>query len=105
MPVTQAQYQIGEVVRHKLFDYIGVVFDADPEFDGSSDWYAQMARSKPPKDRPWYHVLVHGAVHTTYVAERNLEPSPEPKPIDHPLTDELFGSFDGERYHLRHKAN
>ena len=101
----QAIFQIGQVIHHRLFDYIGVVFDIDPIFQGSDDWYDQMARSHPPKDKPWYHVLRDGAVHTTYVAEQNLEPEDEPRRIAHPLTYGLFSGFDGERYKLRQKPN
>ena len=57
-----------------------------------------MARSRPPKDAPWYHVLPHGAEHTTYVAERHLEPDASGEPIRHPLLDELFVGFRDGRY-------
>ena len=60
-----------------------------------------MARSRPPKDRPWYHVLPDGGAHTTYVAERNLEPTTEPTPAHHPLVEAIFEGFDGAMYHLR----
>ena len=73
---SNAKFSVGALIHHLLFDYRGVVFDVDPEFQGSEDWYAQMARSRPPRDEPWYHVLVHNATHTTYVAERNLDTDP-----------------------------
>ena len=63
-----------------------------------------MARSRPPKDRPWYHVLVHDAAHTTYVAERNLEPDANPTPIRHPLLDQLFDEFSEGRYVCTRRA-
>ena len=69
----QAQFHIGQLVHHLLFDYRGVIFDVDRQFEGDDAWYDAMARSRPPRDKPWYHVLVHGADHTTYVAERNLD--------------------------------
>ena len=68
----QAKFSIGQCVHHRLFDYRGVVVDVDPEFQGTDDWYETVARSQPPKDKPWYHVLVHNADNETYVAERNL---------------------------------
>jgi len=71
---TTAKFSIGDIIQHKQFDYRGVIVDVDPHFLGTEDWYRKMARSKPPKDRPWYHVLVDGQSHQTYVAERNLEP-------------------------------
>lgn len=88
-----AKFSIGELVHHKLFDYRGVVVDVDPTFQGSEEWYAQMAKSRPPKDRPWYHVLVDNATHQTYVAERNLEPDTIGAPIHHPVLDAFFDEF------------
>ncbi len=105
MAEREAKFQVGEVVQHKLFDYLGVVFDVDPIFSGTEEWYQQMARSRPPKDEPWYHVLVDGAGHTTYVAERNIEPAAEPRPIAHALADHYFSGFDGQRYLDRRRAN
>ena len=101
MAVLKARFGIGEPVRHKLFGYRGVVFDADPDFRGTEEWYAQMALSQPPRDQPWYHVLVHDASHTTYVAERNLEPDESGDPIRHPLLDHFFDGHDDGRYHRK----
>jgi len=100
-----ARFELGQVVDHRLFGYRGVICDIDPEFQLSEDWYDTVARSRPPKDRPWYHVLPDGAEHTTYVAERNLEPAAEPSPIHHPLIGKLFEDFDGTRYHPRQRPN
>ena len=104
-PAQTAAFAVGELVHHRLFDYRGVVFDVDPVFQGSEEWYEQVARSRPPKDRPWYHVLVHGASHTTYVAERNLEPDTSPGPIRHPLVALLFEDFSEGRYAARRPVN
>ncbi len=105
MSAHEAKFQVGEVIHHKLFDYVGVVFDVDPVFSSSDAWYDQVARSRPPKDEPWYHVLVDQADLTTYVAEQNLEPADEPQPIRHMLTDHYFSAFDGGRYTLRERVN
>jgi heat shock protein HspQ len=70
----------------------------DAEFSLSEEWYEQVARSRPPKDRPWYHVMVDGATHTTYVAERHLTVSEDTSQIEHPALGRMFGSFDGRRY-------
>jgi heat shock protein HspQ len=96
----EAKFQVGQIIHHKLFDYLGVVFDVDPTFQGTEEWYEQVALSHPPKEKPWYHVLVDEVALTTYVAEQNLEPADAPQKIVHPLTDKLFGGFDGERYYL-----
>lgn len=98
MAMLTARFGIGVPVRHKLFGYRGVVYDVDPDFRGSDEWYEQMARSRPPKDRPWYHVLVHDASHTTYVAERNLEPDDSGDPVRHPLLEQFFESREDDRY-------
>jgi len=101
----KAKFQIGRIVHHKLFDYTGVIFDIDPMFQGSEEWYEQVAQSRPHKNKPWYHVLVHAAEHSTYVAEQNLDLEENPKAIQHPLINSLFTKFDGMQYHLKSRAN
>ena len=98
MTVSAAQFEVGQVVHHRRFGYRGVIFDVDPSFQGTDEWYEQVALSRPPKDKPWYHVLVHDAAHTTYVAERHLEPDPDGAPIHHQLLDRLFDNFENGRY-------
>jgi heat shock protein HspQ len=105
MSDSRAKFSVGDLIHHLLFDYRGVIFDVDPEFQGSEEWYAQMARSRPPRDAPWYHVLVHNATHTTYVAERNLEKDQSAEPIRHPLIEELFDEFENGHYRIRRRAN
>ncbi len=100
----QARFAIGELVHHKLFGYRGVVVDVDPVFAGDEAWYGQMARSRPPKDQPWYHVLPHGARHWTYVAERNLEADSTQDPIDHPSVERFFERLQGGVYVRRSRA-
>lgn len=95
---SEAQFSPGQVVRHLRFGYRGVIVDVDPVFAGSDEWYEQVARSRPPRDKPWYHVLVHGAAHSTYVAERHLEAEPEPGPVRHPQLDRFFDHFRDGRY-------
>ena len=100
-----ATFSVGQLVWHHLFHYRGVVFDVDPVFLGSEEWYEQMARSRPPKDEPWYHVLVHNAVHQTYVAERNLDQDESGERIQNPAIEALFSGFDGVRYTSRARSN
>ena len=69
-----AKFNIGQIVHHARFDYRGVIIDVDPEFSGTDTWYDSVAKSRPPKDQPWYRVLVDGSECETYVAERHLEP-------------------------------
>ena len=105
MTDSKAKFSIGELVQHLLFDYRGAIFDVDAEFQGSEEWYAQMARSRPPRNEPWYHVLVHNGTHTTYVAERNLEEDLAKDPIHHPLIEEFFDGFENSHYVIRRRAN
>lgn len=100
-----ARFCVGELVHHRLFDYRGVIIDVDSEFNGSEEWYQQMARTRPPKDRPWYRVLVDESDHQTYVAQRNLGTEPDPRPIRHPLVGVYFSEFRGGLYIPRSKAN
>jgi heat shock protein HspQ len=96
--ISRAQFAIGALVEHRLFDYRGVIFDVDPTFQSSDEWYEAVARSRPPKDKPWYHVMVHGAMHTTYVAERNLVHDSSVEPISHPMLEHFFSGFEDGRY-------
>ena len=93
-----AKFGIGEIVAHNKFGYRGVVFGVDPTFSLSEEWYDTVARSRPPKDKPWYHVLVDGAAHSTYVAERHLEQSADRSQIEHPWLGEHFRAFNDGRY-------
>lgn len=100
-----AQFAVGELVHHNLFNYRGVVIDVDPQFLLTDEWYDNVATSRPPKDLPWYHVLVHGSVHQTYVSERNLSADQSAEPIVHPQLDEYFNSFQNGRYHCDRPMN
>ena len=100
-----ARFAIGDLIHHRLFDYRGVVYDVDPQFMHTEDWYELVAQTRPPKDEPWYRVLVHNGVHETYVAEQNLEPDDSGEPINHPLIDQLFGRFVDGRYEMAGRGN
>lgn len=99
------KFSIGQLIHHRKFDYRGVIVDVDAEYNGSEEWYELMAKSRPPKDAPWYHVLVHGAQHSTYVAERHLEPDPSGEQIDHPALGEFFERFDNGVYVPKRRAH
>jgi heat shock protein HspQ len=96
--IGRAKFSVGQLVQHRLFGYRGVIFDVDPTFGLTDEWYETVARSRPPKNRPWYHVLVDGSTHTTYVAERNLEPDASNAPIEHPLIEHIFSGFENGHY-------
>jgi heat shock protein HspQ len=103
--IRRAKFSIGDLIHHRRFDYRGVVFDIDQTFQSTEEWYEAVAKSCPPKDKPWYHVLVHGATHATYVAERNLERDESAEPISHPLLMHYFSRFEDGRYLSRSRTN
>ncbi len=94
----QAKFRIGEVVRHKHFPFRGVVFDVDPIFDNTEEWWLSIPEEiRPHKDQPFYHLLAENAdsEYIAYVSEQNLEADPSDEPIRHPQAPEAL-SDDGE---------
>jgi len=100
-----AKFTVGQIIHHRMFDYRGVIFDVDPEFRGSEEWYDKVALSRPPRNKPWYHVLQHGTGNITYVAERNLEPDDSGEPIAHPDIEQYFVRFEDGTYIPRERGN
>ncbi len=95
---TKAKFNVGQVISHKLFDYRGVIIDVDASFQGSDEWYETRTSTRPPKDEPWYHVLVDRSDQQTYVAERNLQNDDSDQPIEHPMIEELSLRFNNGHY-------
>ena len=93
-------FEIGQLVQHVRYGYRGVVAGFDLECRASEAWYDNN-RTQPCRDQPWYHVLVHGAQHTTYVAEENLEHDEGREQVVHPLARILFKYFRSGRYEPR----
>ena len=98
---TTCKYSVGQIIHHLRFDYRGVIVDVDATFQGTEEWYREMAKSKPPQDKPWYHVLVDQSFTMTYVSERNIKAEPSPKPINHPLLDQYFNRFEKGSYQVK----
>lgn len=96
-----AIFFVGQRIKHQLFDYRGVIVDVDPFFMLSDEWYELMAKSRPPKDKPWYRVLVHNSNHETYVAEQNLDKYTEEGKVNHPDIDIYFESYNDGIYKIR----
>ena len=97
------KFFVGQIVHHNRFDYRGVIVDVDASFQGTESWYDQVAHSRPPKDQPWYRILVDGIDQETYVAERHLEPAPDTTPVSHPELLKMFNGFaDGVYQHRTH---
>ncbi|NVJ97405.1 MAG: heat shock protein HspQ [Alphaproteobacteria bacterium] len=103
--ICRARFAPGTVVIHRRFGYRGLIFDVDAVYSQSPEWYDIMASSHPPKDRPWYHVLVDGETHTTYVAEDNLVECNQTEEFDHPLLSRLFTASSGGDFASRHVVN
>jgi heat shock protein HspQ len=101
---TQARFGIGEVVKHRLFDFRGVVFDIDPVFANSEEWYEAIpSNMRPRRDQPFYHLLAENedSSYVAYVSQQNLLADAAGGPVDHPSVAQLFEDFDGGRYRLR----
>ena len=102
-PVVTARFGIGEVVRHRLFDFRGVIFDVDPVFANSDEWYEAIPEDvRPHKDQPFYHLLAENSEssYIAYVSQQNLVVDESGDPIDHPAIDALFEQQDDGRYEL-----
>ena len=96
-------FTTGQLVSHLRYGYRGVVARCDPRCMASDDWYLNN-NTQPTRDQAWYHVLVHGGHHTTYVAEENLKAYEGGEQVVHPLTRELFASFSSGCYQPRDRA-
>ena len=95
---TDAKFNVGQIIQHRDRGYRGVIVDVDPIFYGSDDWYERNAHTRPPKDEPWYHVLVDNEEQNTYVSEQSLQEDSSSKNVNHPLLEEFFESFQNGRY-------
>src|SRR6201981_2767510 len=91
--IRSAKYQIGQVVRHRLFPFRGVVFDIDPIFNNTEEWYQSIpAEVRPNKDQPFYHLFAENdeTEYIAYVSEQNLLPDDSGEPVRHPQVAEVF---------------
>jgi heat shock protein HspQ len=92
-----AKFGIGQIVRHRLFSFRGVIFDVDPEFNNTEEWYnAIPEEARPRKDQPFYHLLAENeeTEYTAYVSEQNLLKDDAQGPVRHPQVKEYFSEFD-----------
>lgn len=101
---SEARFGIGDVVKHRLFDFRGVVFDIDPVFANSEEWYEAIPEDvRPKREQPFYHLLAENddSSYVAYVSQQNLMGDSEGGPIDHPSVAQLFEDFADGRYRLR----
>jgi heat shock protein HspQ len=99
-----AKFQIGQVVKHRVFPFRGVIFDIDPEFNNTEEWWLSIpAEVRPRKDQPFYHLFAENAEteYIAYVSEQNLLPDTSEKPVRHPQVAEVFERDDSGAYHRR----
>lgn len=101
-----ASFGIGQVIHHRQFNYRGVIFDVDPDFQGTEEWFQKNVEAgSPTKDEPWYHVLIDDDGRVAYVAERNLEVDDSSEPVEHPLIENFFSGFNGQFYQTKQTLN
>ena len=101
MAINIAKFSIGDVVKHKHFDFRGVIYDVDFEFNNSEEWYQSIPEdARPRKDQPFYHLLAENneITYEAYVSEQNLAKDDSDTPIKHPLIEEIFTGKKGSSY-------
>ena len=101
MNLKKAKFSIGNIVRHKHFDFRGVIYDVDFEFNNSEEWYKSIpAAIRPKKDQPFYHVFAENdqVFYSAYVSQQNLLVDDSDEPIKHPLINEIFSGKKGSSY-------
>ena len=101
MAIINAKFSIGDIVKHKHFDFRGVIYDVDFEFSNSEEWYQSIPKNvRPKKDQPFYHLLAENRdiTYEAYVSEQNLVSDESEEPIRHPLIDEIFSGKNGSNY-------
>lgn len=101
MKATTAKFTIGQVVKHRVFPFRGVIYDVDPVFDNTEEWWRAIPEEvRPRKDQPFYHLYAENetSYYTAYVSEQNLLPDASGEPVGHPEISEVFGEFRGDVY-------
>jgi heat shock protein HspQ len=96
-----AKFQIGQVVKHRVYPFRGVIFDVDPVFNNTEEWYASIPEEiRPRKDQPFYHLLAENAetTYVAYVSEQNLLIDDSGKPVSHPSVKDMFGRLEKGHY-------
>ena len=101
MPDQKAKFSIGDIVKHKHFEFRGVIYDVDFEFNNSEEWYQSIPKNvRPRKDQPFYHLLAENdeITYEAYVSEQNLLTDNSDEPIKPPLIEEIFSGKKGSSY-------
>lgn len=101
MQARAAKFGIGQIVKHRMFPFRGVIFDVDPEFANTEEWYNAIPEEiRPHRDQPFYHLLAENseAFYVAYVSEQNLLVDATGEPVNHPQIGELFDNLDEGQY-------
>ena len=107
MKARDAKFALGQVVKHRVFPFRGVIFDVDPEFNNTEEWWQAIpAEIRPRKDQPFYHLLAENAEseYIAYVSEQNLLPDTSGEPLRHPQIADVFDRDDRGGYRMRMQA-
>ncbi len=102
--IASAKFRIGDIVRHRIFPFRGVIFDVDPQFANTEEWYQAIPESiRPRKDQPFYHLFAENAEteYVAYVSEQNLVSDESGEPLRHPQIDEAFIRGEDGQYRAR----
>jgi heat shock protein HspQ len=102
-----AKFAIGQVVRHRIYPFRGVIFDVDPQFANTEEWWRAIPEDvRPARDQPFYHLLAENeeSAYVAYVSEQNLLPDPTGEPVGHPQTARIFAGFRDGHYDLKPHA-
>ncbi len=105
---THAKYHLGQVVRHRKHPFRGVIFDVDPRFANTEEWYQAIPEeNRPSKDQPYYHLLAENdhSYYVAYVSEQNLIADYSGEPVEHPDIDNMFGQFEDGSYAVELQMN
>jgi len=100
----QAKFQIGQIVRHRFYPFRGVIYDVDPTFNNTEEWWLSIPEEvRPRKDQPYYHLFAENAQTTyiAYVSEQNLVLDDSGEPVKHPDIPQVFGEIRNGRYVVR----
>lgn len=104
MKIVEPKFGLGAIVRHRVHDFRGVIFDVDAEFANTEEWYQSIPReNRPRRDQPYYHLLAENprTYYVAYVSEQNLVEDGENGPIGHPSVGEIFDGPSDGRYQMR----
>ena len=100
-------FNIGDIVKHRIYPFRGVIVDVDPEFSNTEEWYQSIpAEIRPSRQQPYYHLMAENTetFYTAYVSQQNLVGDGENGPLEHPDLEEIFSGMDHGKYHLRNEV-